>query len=185
MRKLTFPALLIALTLALLATTSALGSSPRARLVRLHDIDGNAVGTVRLTPIRHLLVKVRVSVHDLPAGFHGFHIHAVGTCEPPFTSAGGHLNPSGGSHPEHAGDMPVLYVTDGGEGKAEFITDRFTVSSLFDSDGSAIIVHAKPDNYANIPTDRYDPDPDATTLGTGDAGPRIACGVIEPAGTPP
>ena len=184
MRKIVFPALLIALTLALLATTSAQGSSLRARLVRLHDVNGDSVGTVRLTPIRHSLVKVRASVHDLPAGFHGFHIHAVGTCEPPFTSAGGHLNPASASHPEHAGDMPVLYVTDGGEGKAEFITDRFTVPALFDSDGSAIIVHAKPDNYANIPTDRYDPDPDAMTLATGDAGPRIACGVIEPAGAP-
>jgi Cu-Zn family superoxide dismutase len=81
--------------------------------------------------------------------------------------------------------MPVLYVTDGGEGRADFITDRLTIPSLFDTDGSAIIVHAKPDNYANIPSDRYDPDPDATTLATGDAGARIACGVIEPAGTSP
>lgn len=164
----------------LLVTTSALGSSPRARLVRLHDAEGHAVGTVRLAAINPSLVQVRVSVHDLPAGFHGFHIHSIGTCEAPFTSAGGHLNSTGASHPGHDGDMPVLYVTDEGRGKADFITDRFTVAALFDSDGSAIIVHAKPDNYANIPTDRYDPDPDAMTLATGDAGARIACGVIEP-----
>jgi Cu-Zn family superoxide dismutase len=54
------------------------------------------------------------------------------------------------------------------------------VGDLFDLDGSAIIVHANPDNYANIPKDRYDPDPDATTLATGDAGGRVACGVIKP-----
>jgi Cu-Zn family superoxide dismutase len=184
-RKILFPALIMALTIALLATTSAQGSSPRAQLVRLHDTNGTEVGTVRLAAIGVALVQVQVSVHGLPAGFHGFHIHSVGICEAPFTSAGGHLNPGSASHPGHAGDMPVLYVTDGGEGRADFITDRFTIPSLFDTDGSAIIVHAKPDNYANIPTDRYDPDPDAMTLATGDAGARIACGVIEPAGTLP
>ena len=57
-------------------------------------------------------------------------------------------------------------------------TDRFKVEDLFGADGSALIVHAGPENYANIPKDRYRPDPDATTLATGDAGGRVACGVI-------
>ena len=56
---------------------------------------------------------------------------------------------------------------------------RSALGDLFDADGSAFILHANADNYANIPTDRYDPDPDATTLATGDAGSRIACGVIK------
>lgn len=78
--------------------------------------------------------------------------------------------------------MPVLYVTDDGKGKAEFITNRFGLDDLFDTDGSAVIIHANPDNYANIPTDRYEPDPDTMTHNTGDAGGRIVCGVIEAAG---
>jgi len=66
-----------------------------------------------------------------------------------------------------------------GTGEARFKTDRYDVANLFDADGSAIIIHASPDNFANIPA-RYAPTgPDATTLGTGDAGGRFACGVVE------
>ena len=57
-------------------------------------------------------------------------------------------------------------------------TTRFRLADLFDADESAVIVHASPDNYAHIPTDRYRRDPDAAPLGTGDAGGRIACGVV-------
>ncbi len=176
MRKLVFLGLIIALVG---FAASAGASTMRARTVRLHDVDGHSVGTVRLTPFGASFTRVQVSVRNLPTGFHGFHVHSAALCEPPFTSAGGHLNPAGLSHPSHGGDMPVLYVTNDGRGRMEFITDRFTAGDLFDADGSAIIVHAKPDNYANIPTDRYDPDPDAMTLATGDAGARIACGVIQ------
>ena len=105
-------------------------------------------------------------------------MHAIGTCTPPaFTSAGGHFNPADRGHPNHAGDMPILLVNGDGTGTARFKTDRFAIADLFDPGGSALIVHASPDNYANIP-DRYDPDPDATTLATGDAGGRVACGMI-------
>ncbi len=124
----------------------------------------------------HVKVVVDAPLTTLSAGFHGFHVHAVGECNAPFTSAGGHFNPAGQSHPNHAADMPVLLVNADGTAEARFVTDRFTVSQIA---GRAVIIHAKPDNYANIPTDRYDPDPDATTLATGDAGPRVACGVIE------
>ncbi len=123
-------------------------------------------------------VRIRIKVEGLPAGFHGFHVHAVGDCTAPFTSAGGHFNPAGVSHPNHAADLPVILVNSDGTGNAQVVTDRFAISDLFDSDGSAVIVHANPDNYANIPADRYDPDPDTATLNTGDAGGRIACGVI-------
>ena len=176
MRKVAFLALVIGLVV---FATSAEAASPRARIVPLRDADGDTIGTVSLTPADGGNVRVKVSVRDLPPGFHGFHVHAVGVCEPPFTSAGGHHNPAGASHPGHAGDLPVLYVTEGGRATAEVVTDRFAIKTLFDADGSALIVHAKPDNYANIPTDRYDPDPDTMTLATGDAGARHACGLIE------
>jgi superoxide dismutase, Cu-Zn family len=74
--------------------------------------------------------------------------------------------------------LPLLLVKADGTGSLTIRTDRFLLADLLDADGSAFIIHAKADNYTNIPADRYDPDPDATTLATGDAGPRMACGVI-------
>jgi Cu-Zn family superoxide dismutase len=152
------------------------GKRARATLV---NAQGMTVGRVEFTERRHRPVEVRAEVWGLPPGFHGFHVHAVGSCRPPdFTSAGGHLNPGGQDHPSHAGDLPTLLVNRDGTGELEAETDRFTLEQLRDADGSAVIVHANPDNYANIPTDRYDPDPDATTRATGDAGGRLACGAV-------
>jgi Cu-Zn family superoxide dismutase len=144
---------------------------------QFQDVEGNPVGEVGLRQDVGDQVEVRVKVHDLPPGFHGFHVHMVGQCEPPFTSAGGHLNLEDTFHPEHSGDMPVLLVNSDGTGKASFETDRFTLKDLFDEDGSAIMVHALPDNYANIP-ERYG-EVDQETLETGDSGERIACGAIQ------
>jgi superoxide dismutase, Cu-Zn family len=143
---------------------------------QLQDGKGNPVGEVRLSQDGQE-VDVRAGVHDLPPGFHGFHVHRVGQCEPPFTSAGGHLNLEDAFHSEHSGDMPVLLVNSDGTGEVSFETHRFTLKDLFDADGSAIIVHALPDNYANIP-ERYG-EVDQDTLGTGDSGDRIACGAIQ------
>jgi Cu-Zn family superoxide dismutase len=151
---------------------------PQARALFL-DAAGHPVGVARLTQVANH-VRVQVAVHSLPPGFHGFHVHAVGLCTPPdFTSAGDHVNPQGEAHPGHAGDMPVLLVTDDGTAAASFTTDRFTVAELFDADGSALLIHVHLDNYAHIP-ERYAPQgPDAATLATGDAGGRLACGVIQ------
>jgi Cu-Zn family superoxide dismutase len=143
----------------------------------LYDTALNAVGKARLTQEGRDNVVMQVSVHDLPAGFHGFHVHAVGECVPPFTSAGAHFDLDAHTHRDHSGDLPVLLVNADGTGNARFHTDRFAVADLFDGNGSAIIIHANADNYANIPS-RYGV-PDATTLATGDAGGRIACGVVE------
>jgi Cu-Zn family superoxide dismutase len=80
--------------------------------------------------------------------------------------------------------MPSLLVKQDGTAELDFRTDSFTVDQLLDADGSAVIVHAGPDNFGNIPS-RYlssatlIPGPDATTLATGDAGARAACGVVE------
>lgn len=152
------------------------GTKARATL---RNAANEVIGTVKLEQDGdNVNLKVEVD-GSLSAGFHGFHVHAAGVCAAPFTSALGHYNPGGSTHRDHAGDLPVLYVDSDGEAAARVSTDRFALDDLFDADGSAFIIHAGPDNYANIPTDRYDPDPDATTLATGDAGGRAACGVIE------
>jgi Cu-Zn family superoxide dismutase len=172
---------LAALTLVVTTAVAQDDASPGAAVADLVGPSGAALGTVRLSE-RDGRIVVAARVEGLEPGFHGFHVHAVGSCVgPDFASAGGHLNPAAVSHPEHTGDMPVLLVNADGTATASFGTDRFRIADLFGRDGSAIIVHAGPDNYANIPTDRYDPDPDATTLATGDSGGRVACGVVEPA----
>jgi superoxide dismutase, Cu-Zn family len=166
-----------------LATGADERSGRRATAV-LHDEAGQRVG-VAVFKKRHGKVTVSAAVSRLEPEFHGFHVHTVGECEPPFDSAGGHFNPEGVPHGDHAGDLPSLLVNEDGTGQLQFTTDRFSISDLFDADGSALIVHMGRDNYANIPPDRYIqretgmPGPDETTLATGDAGARAACGVIE------
>lgn len=145
---------------------------------RLYNTAGNQVGKVRLTQEGQGNVAVHVQVHDLPPGFHGFHVHAVGECAAPFTSAGAHFDLDAHNHRDHSGDFPILLVQADGTANVKFNTDRFAVADLFDANGSAIIIHADPDNYANIPN-RYVAAPDATTLAAGDSGARIACGVLE------
>jgi Cu-Zn family superoxide dismutase len=172
-----------------LATDSDEGdrSGDRARVV-LRDATGQRVGVAVLEE-RRGKTEVEAEVSRVAPGFHGFHVHAVGQCVPPYTSAGGHYNPTGASHGDHAGDLPSLLVNQDGTGELEFETDRFSVDELFDADGSAMIVHAGRDNYANIPT-RYHshtPEntfgPDSETRATGDAGARAACGVVQRSGS--
>jgi Cu-Zn family superoxide dismutase len=151
------------------------------RTALLRDAKGKRVGTVvfRQRGGRGP-VSVTARVRGLPAGFHGFHIHAVGQCNPRdgFMSAMGHLKRGTQNHPTHIGDLPVLLVNRSGAGRLSTLSDRFDLRDLRDADGAAVIVHALPDNYANIPT-RYQPQPpDQTTLNTGDAGDRLACGPV-------
>ena len=160
-------------------------SGRRAEAV-LRDTSGQSVGVAVLKE-RHGKVTVSAAVKRLAPGFHGFHVHSVGECTPPFTSAGGHFNPDGSGHGDHAGDLPSLLVNENGRGELRFLTDRFSISDLFDDDGSALVVHAGRDNYANIPdryhshaTDTFGPDTD--TLATGDAGARAACGIVRRGG---
>jgi len=131
----------------------------------------------------------------LSPGSHGLHIHAVGKCEVnsvaptggapgDFLSAGGHLQGGGqGGHPNHAGDLASLQVRGDGSAMLVTTTNAFDKADLMDGGGTAIIIHANPDNFSNIPADRYQqingaPPPDETTLATGDGGKRVACGVI-------
>ncbi|MGV0644617.1 superoxide dismutase family protein [Mycolicibacterium sp. XJ2546] len=132
----------------------------------------------------------------LTPGFHGFHIHEFGRCEPnsvapgggepgDFLSAGGHLHMRGQStdHPA-AGDLTPVEVRSDGSARLVATTDEFTLEDLRTAQGSALMLHEQPDNFANIPP-RYTvngvPGPDAETLSTGDAGSRVACGVLAPA----
>lgn len=137
----------------------------------------------------------RVDVEiSLPPGapgagtFHGFHVHTVGTCVAPFTTASGHWNlVSGATHGAHTGDMPSILIGADGTAAASFETPRFNVNDMFDANGSAVILHAGADNFGNVPIGggKYE-DPNGWytnsaggTSFTGDAGARYACGVVE------
>jgi len=131
---------------------------------------------------------------ELTPGFHGMHIHSVGKCEAnsvaptggapgDFNSAGGHFQVPGHSGHPASGDLSSLQVREDGSAKLVTTTDAFTAQDLTNGARTAIIIHEKADNFANIPPERYqqvngNPPPDETTLATGDAGKRVACGVI-------
>ncbi len=144
--------------------------------------DGGAVGSVTLTQAA-TGVLVAARVEGLAPGGHAFIIHSVGACTPDFDAAGDHFDPEGVGehgfiHPNwrgssgrtHGGDLPNIYAAADGSARADFFTGGVTLDtgkehSLFDSDGSSIIVHEKPDTYGE---------------GEHDTGRRIACGVIRP-----
>jgi Cu-Zn family superoxide dismutase len=155
--------------------------------VAMVDAEGTDVGTVTLTPEENG-TRVEAEVDGLEPGFHGFHVHDAGVCDPdapdgPFTTATGHFVGEGGTHGEHDGDMPSLYVAENGTASLSVALDTFTVDELTSDDGAAVMIHAGPDNFANVP-DRYTssetgaPGPDDMTNSTGDAGARVACGVV-------
>ncbi|QXJ21508.1 superoxide dismutase family protein [Actinomadura graeca] len=179
------------------AVNAATDAGRRDLTAQIRDVKGEVVGTLTVAPMGKQ-ERLSVRVMNVAPGFHGFHIHTTGKCDPnavdpstgkvsPFFTAGTHLNlDSTHTHPSHSGDLPNLLVNQDGRGQGEAITDRFTAENLMDADGSAIIIHVNPDNHANIP-DRYatadgKKGPDAGTLATGDAGGRAACGVISQSG---
>ncbi|GLY78154.1 hypothetical protein Airi01_064210 [Actinoallomurus iriomotensis] len=179
---------------ALGAGATALGAAVAERMTGaaesgsavIKDATGKQVGMLRVATSGGK-TKITITAQDLPPGYHGFHIHAKGVCDPrskdpatgsPFFSAGPHFDLDAHSHPAHSGDLPPLLVNGDGTGSATVKTDRFQSAQLFDRDGSAIVIHAAPDNQANIPKRYAASGPDAETLKTGDSGARIACGVI-------
>lgn len=158
----------------------------------IRNADGAQIGTIVFSGSGVHAERAEIEL-DLPAGapglgaYHGLHVHAIGTCTAPaFTSAAGHWNLTGASHGSHTGDLPSVLVAPDGTASAVFETHRFDVNQLLDADGSAIVLHAGPDNFGNVPiaAGKYQ-DPDSWysaptgTGNTGDAGARYGCGVFE------
>ena len=137
----------------------------------LKDAQGNEVGAATLTGTPSG-VLISLDLTGLPAGDHAFHIHTTGKCEPPdFKTAGGHFNPEQDKHGlmnpagPHAGDMPNIHVPDSGKLVIEVMNPMVHLGDgLLDADGSALVIHSGTDDYKTDPA--------------GNAGDRIACGVI-------
>ena len=140
-------------------------------------ITGQAVLTERKVGTG-TVVDISVSLSGVKPGLHGVHLHAVGKCEPDFAAAGGHFDPGPASnpdpdanHPFHMGDVPNIEVGTDGKGTLKAVTTRVTLSpgplSIFDADGTAIIIHGNEDKGVTG-------EPKSGVSG----GPRIACGVF-------
>lgn len=171
---------LLALLVTACAPIQARTDSQRALAV-IVDRTGTELGRVSIASDDDEQIMVTANINGLAPGFHGFHIHGTGLCdhstETPFSSAAGHLQVGDTvAHPNHAGDLPALLVMADGSAELSFVTDRFSMADILDEDGAAVVIHAGPDNYANIP-ERYAL-ADEATLGAGDAGGRAACGVF-------
>ena len=141
--------------------------------VELRGADGAPAGAVSLTGAPGgVLIRVRAT--GLPPGWHGTHLHAVGRCQDAIQSAGGHINHAPEARPHgllnpagpDLGDLPNLHVAADGDGAAEMFTALVTLDGLRDADGSALVIHAGPDDHVTQPI--------------GGAGARIACAVLSP-----
>ncbi|WP_119420162.1 superoxide dismutase family protein [Desertibaculum subflavum] len=167
---------LAAMVFATVPLTGWAQSEPIA-VAEMHDRDGREIGKVvfRQTAAHGVAITAGFISGGLPAGQHGFHVHEKGACAPDFAAAGDHFAPEGHQHGvlalrgAHAGDLPNLHIPKTGEHVVEFFAAALsleprTAGNLLDEDGSAVVVHAKPDDYKSQPS--------------GDAGDRIACGVI-------
>lgn len=142
-----------------------------------------ATATIEFTDGFATVTVETTTAGELAPGFHGLHIHQVGSCEGDFTSAGGHFQAEGHSGHPSSGDLSSLQVRSDGSAKLVTTTDAFTAEELLSGTKTAIVIHEKADNFGNIPAEKYQqvngtPGPDQQTLATGDAGGRVACGVI-------
>jgi len=155
----------------------AFAQAPGRATATLKNAQGGDVGTATITP-RDSGVQIEGTFSTLPPGTHALHIHTTGTCTAPdFTSAGGHFNPGGKQHGKdnpnghHAGDLANIEVDANGAAHVSVTVPDVTLgdgaNSLFHTGGTALVVHAAADDYKTDPT--------------GNAGARIACGVIEKA----
>ena len=147
-------------------------AAPQTLTAELRNSAGQAVGAVTLTEAPKG-VLLRVEAKGLTPGWHGVHFHEKGDCsKSDFTSAGAHVHgPGAGVHgllnaaANETGDLPNLHAGSNGEASAEMFTSLTTLAALRDADGSALVVHANPDDHLAQPI--------------GGAGPRVACAVIK------
>jgi superoxide dismutase, Cu-Zn family len=167
-----------AFTLAGCAHTPAHPDRVAVAYATIANAAGDQKGTAEMWQDKENVVHVDVEVSALPSGSHGIHFHAVGSCDSSggtaFAAAGAHFNPLGRQHGldnpagPHGGDAPNFGVGADGTGHATFTTDRISLTegstSLFDADGSSIVIHAAADDQISQPA--------------GNSGARIACGVV-------
>jgi superoxide dismutase, Cu-Zn family len=170
----------LAITIVLFGACSSaqrMGNSVSRANALIYNVNGALIGTAQLWQDPSGVVNIDIASLALPAGTHGIHFHEVGKCEggaTAFSTAGAHYNPLGKQHGlqnpngPHAGDAPNIVVPAGGLAKVAFSTDRVTLTpgtvTLFDTDGSSIVVHANADDQISQPA--------------GNSGARIACGVV-------
>ena len=179
---------------AVAASGAAAQSSPTAR-AEMIDLEGRAVGTATFTQMPQGVV-IRIDLEGLPGGWHAIHIHENASCEPPFSSAGGHFNPGDEQHGydadgTHAGDLPNIHVLEDGSAQVELVSNRISLSSEEPTDVNVLnralgaVESAAGLRAYNIlegngtavvvhsGTDDYRTNP------AGDSGDRIACGVVQ------
>ena len=166
----------LTLILVLLCATAVFGQGAvKSAQANITNAQGQTIGTAKIVAAKQG-VKIEVNVSQLPPGLHGIHIHNVGKCEgPDFASAGPHLNPytkkHGKDNPDgpHIGDLLNIEVKADGTSKATLRDTMVTLgngpNSVFHDGGTAIVIHAKEDDYKTDPA--------------GNSGPRIGCGVIQ------
>ena len=161
------------LTLAAATAPSALAVGEKG-FAEMRLRDGREVGRIKLLETTAGIL-IRLKLKGLPSGSHGFHIHETGKCEGDFESAGGILNPLGAKHGylndegPMMGDLPNLIVPANGEIEVDLVSAFATLAkdaedTLIDTDGAAFVIFERPDDYATDPV--------------GNAGTRVACGVI-------